>query len=216
MDPAPVGPASWILYALLPPGQDGRIRRAVVDMEWGNNWRTTGTWERIKHIVEKYNPRYFVFERSATTRFLLDDPQLTAYLSQHGCYLHEVSTGRNKDYGDFAVSALRELFLGKPVTLILPGATEADKEVTKPLRDQLVDYHPGTTAPHDAPMALWFAERTVRDLHLARRFSPLNSKMNSWKSPYGGSSWSGGSWSFRPPGTSATVGPTGPEAKQVG
>lgn len=216
MDPAPVGPAAWIAYALCPPDKNGRIRRVVVDMEWGNNWRTTGTWERIRHVVEKYHPRYFVFERSATTRFLLDDPELTGYLQRHGCYLHEVYTGRNKDYGDFAVSALRELFMGDPITLVLPGATPADEEITKPLRDQLVDYHPGTTAPHDAPMALWFAERCIRDLHLARRFAPAATTMGHWKSPYGQSgAWSGGSWSFGKPG-SATIGPQPESVKTVG
>lgn len=206
MDPAPVGPAAWIVYALMPPDAQGRIRRMVVDMEWGNNWRTTGTWERIRHIVEKYNPRYFVFERSATTRYLLDDQQLIQYLNQARCVLHEVSTGRNKEYGDFAVSALRTLFMGKPLPLILPAKTKDGEDITKPLRDQLVDYHPGTTDPHDAPMALWFAERCIMDLNLVRRFTPTVNQMQHWKNPYGkGSAWTGGTWSLKPQGQSATV-----------
>jgi hypothetical protein len=200
MDPAPVGGAAVVVYALLPPSPDGKRRRVVVECEWGVNWRTDGTWERIRHYSEKYRPKWWVLEKSATTRYLLDDVQMwNQYRRKYGFYLHEVGTGANKNYGDFAVSSLRDLFFGEETTIIFPGKTAADKGMTKALRDQLVDYHPETSQPHDLPMALWFAERAIKDLSLSRHTPNTQQKtLKGWKNPYGGK-WTGGSWNFKHP-----------------
>jgi hypothetical protein len=199
MDPAPVGGAAIVIYGILPPDGRGIRRRLVIDFEWGNNWRTDGTWDRIRQYSTMYHPRWWVFEVSATTKYFLQDRQLQDIARQYSFFVHEVGTGANKNYGDFAVSSLRDLFIGDPPQLILPALDNSSKEMSKILRDQLVDYHPDTTAPHDGPMALWFAERAIRDLGLLRNVSSVaGKKMSHWKDPYS-QKFNQGSWSFKKP-----------------
>lgn len=202
MDPAPVGGAAVVVYALLPPDQQGVIRRIVVDYEWGINWRTEGTWNRLRHYTETYRPRVWALERSALTRFLLDDPALIAYMRVNKAVLHEISTGANKNYGDFAVGSLRELLFpvkdGGPL-LILPAKEPGDRAMTESLREQLIQYHPETTYPHDGPMALWFAERTIRDKKLETMFRRATlGQAPGWKNPYSVDWKRGGAWNLKP------------------
>jgi hypothetical protein len=206
LDPAPSGGAAVLVYAVCPPDKDGRIRRKVVDFEYGSNWRHTGHVERIKRFGEQYHPRWWVIERSATSKLFLQDKHILDMIAGQGAWLYDLTTTANKESGDFAVSSLRELFLGDPTPVILPGATALDKDRTKALRDQLVDYYPGTTAPHDGPMALWFAERCVRDKGLANQIRRRNvgQKMAGFKSSYGGE-WKGGAWSMAKPGSNPII-----------
>jgi len=203
MDPAPVGGAAVVVYAVLPPDQQGIIRRVVVDYEWGINWRTDGTWSRLRKYTELYHPLIWTMEKSATTRFFLDDPALPAYVKSNKAVLHEIATGSNKNYGDFAVSSLREMLYpvkdGDPL-LILPDKNPGDRAITDSLREQLIQYHPETTFPHDGPMALWFAERTIRDKRLENTFRrSVEGSAQGWRNPYKVSWSQGGSWALRPP-----------------
>lgn len=202
MDPAPSGGAAVLVYALLPPCEHGIRRRKIIDFEWGMNWRQPGCMSRIEQYGSKYRPKFWVIDRQGGNKFFTDDPVLQKIIQHQGAHLIDITTGANKNVGDFAVSSLRDLFEAPcecGPRLILPGMTPGDKELTKPLRDQLVNYHPETTYPHDGPMTLWYAERLIREHGLDRR--PVREERNrtvGWTSPYGGDSWRGGSWRLRP------------------
>lgn len=212
LDPAPSGGAAVLIYALMPPDADGIRRRKVVDFEWGINWRQPGCFQRIVDYGKKYRGiKVWVIDRQGGNKFFTQDPAVEKEIQivQHS-YLHDITTGANKNYGDFAVSSLRNLFIkGKDMehpTIVLPGASPADKELTSVLRDQLVQYHPDTTYPHDGPMCLWYAERAIFDLQLDRKVIREGSnRAAGWS--HGSSGWNlrGGAWSLKP---SSPVPPT--------
>lgn len=200
MDPATVGGACVMAYHLLPPDENGVRRRLLMDMEWGEAWRQQGCVDRIRRYGEKYKPKFWVIDRQGGNRYLTEDPLVRKIIADQGAQLIDITTGSNKEYGDFTVSSLVDLFNGEVPTLILPGGSKEDREMSVPLRDQLVDYYPGTKKPHDAPMNLWYCERVIRERGLDKMGTAKHTKLQNWKSPYGGD-WKGqGSWGFKRPG----------------
>jgi hypothetical protein len=198
MDPATDGGAAVLVYAVLPPNEFGLRKRLLVDFEWGTGWRQTGCVDRIRRYGAVYLPKYWAIDRQGGNKYLTQDPTVLNAIRGQGAHLLDLTTGTNKDYGDFQVSSLAELF--DDHMIVLPDADPSSREMHRKLREQLLAYHPETRAPVDGPMALWYAERAVREFGIDKRDPRKEGRtvQSSWRSPYG-QKWNpqAGRWTTR-------------------
>jgi hypothetical protein len=194
-DPAVVEGAATIAIALL---NDGT--RLVVDCVWGKKRRTEGLHEWLREFG-RFKPSYWGIEAQGPWKAYADSPEVKKIVWDQGANLSQLPTGEDKRRADIGVSSLLSIVATK---LAIPSATPQDRERMEDLIRQLRNYRApekvgsryiGSGEPDDCVLALWFAERVIREKQLDEqtfRDHP-KAKFAGFQSPYMAS------WEFKVP-----------------
>lgn len=116
----------------------------------------------VDQIIETARPDYFIFESSAVTKWLRDDPWFVSLNQRIKTIIHK--TGVNKNTQEFGVQSLAGDFeFGR---LSLPYGDEVGRRMTDLLGHEALVYPDGDT--DDLLMALWFVKFNYNKLSPVR------------------------------------------------
>lgn len=129
--------------------------------------------DMVRHIercIEWYQPQYFIFERNAAQRWLLQDPSMERLRRRVQVLAHD--TGRNKGDPVLGIESLSPDFeFGR---VHLPYGDPEGKAQSELLIQEALSYPQGQT--DDLLMALWFIKFNFSKLVPRQLFAPSSSR----------------------------------------
>lgn len=160
LDPATVSGAAVLAYAVSPGGG-----RQIVDLDWGEMRRERGLIEWLEQFG-RYHPRYWGIEAQGPWKAWAASREVRETVERQGALLEPMPTPAGmKQAADIGIGSMVDVVESR---LVIPEMTEDDRIRMRPLISQLLSYAPDTTAAYDAVIALWLAERLVREKRLDR------------------------------------------------
>jgi hypothetical protein len=200
-DPAgDTGGAATLALSILGDG-----RHLVTDAVWGRNVGHSGLLEWVR-VFGQYRPLYWGIEGQGGFALYTKDKELGDIIRSQRASLISLITNQNKNAEGVGVTSLIPVV---SELLIIPSKTQEDRERMEPLVRQLLGYRRAKwdgqrwvkpSEAFDLVMALWLAERVVRERRIGGGpGGGERSQVSAWRSPYA-DSWQGGSWRLTPPG----------------
>jgi hypothetical protein len=131
----------------------------------------------IERCVDWYSPQYFVFERNAAQRWLLQDPTMEQLRRRVQVIPHD--TGRNKGDPTLGIESLSVDFeFGR---IRLPYGDAESRKMSELLIQEALTYPQGET--DDLLMALWFIKFNYSRLVPRVTVLPETNRWGGWRVP---------------------------------